>query len=96
MYGSCTWLTVPLHLRKKSGKKPSVNHIGSSDKPTNNIIYSHCNIKSGSVRIDRPSYNVQSEMQMNNVYKIIGFFTIGQFDTFLSDYLTDLKLHSTK
>ena len=26
----------------------------------------------------------------------IGFFTIGLSDAFLSDYLTDLKLHSTK
>ena len=25
-----------------------------------------------------------------------GFFTIGLSDAFLSDYLTDLKLHSTK
>ena len=27
---------------------------------------------------------------------LIGFFTIGLSDAFLSDYLTDLKLHSTK
>ena len=27
---------------------------------------------------------------------IIEFFTIGLSDTFLSDYLTDLKLHRTK
>ena len=26
----------------------------------------------------------------------IGVFTIGQSDAFLSDYLADLKLHSTK
>ena len=26
----------------------------------------------------------------------IGFFMIGQSDAFLSDYQTDLKLHSTK
>ena len=29
------------------------------------------------------------------LFKIIRFFTIGQSDAFLSDYLTDLKLHST-
>ena len=33
----------------------------------------------------------------NHVYIVpIGFFTIRKSDTFLSDYLTDLKLHSTK
>ena len=26
----------------------------------------------------------------------VGFFTIGLSDAFLSDYLTDLELHSTK
>ena len=29
-------------------------------------------------------------------YEIIEFFTIRKSDAFLSDYLTDLKIHSTK
>ena len=37
VYGSCTWLTcmrtAPHHLPKKVTKKPSVNHIGSSNDP---------------------------------------------------------------
>ena len=37
MYGSCTWLTcmrtAPHQLPKKVTKKPSVNHIGSSNEP---------------------------------------------------------------
>ena len=31
-----------------------------------------------------------------SITKKVGFFTIKKSDTFLSDYLTDLKLHSTK
>ena len=46
IYRSCMWLTcvhtVPSTFQKIVAKKPSVNHIGSSDEPPINYMYTLC------------------------------------------------------
>ena len=38
----------------------------------------------------------QTPSALTNLSTTMGFFTIRKSDAFLSDYLTDLKLHRTK
>ena len=44
----------------------------------------------------RSAYLVENDGQDHMLMCTFGFFTIRKFDAFLSDYLTDLKLHRTK